>query len=245
MKTGTRMLSALIRIALLPCLCFFLALAPNGSSAEPRAGATTYSLGFSDFTGGPVLKWLEKKGFVPKQDAATESKIQFSIADEALILQAKKRALGLLLRETNVVGYSKIRIEWGVDMFPMGASYEKGIRSDGVMVYIFFGDEKLSSGSFLIPDSPYFIGLFLCQSDPVGHPYQGRYFHAGGRYVCADQTKAGETVTTDFSIADAFKRYFDKSESPFISGLGIAIDTEAAKGTGVAKSYIRTIEFLK
>jgi hypothetical protein len=52
-------------------------------------------------------------------------------------------------------------------------------------------------------------------------------------------------VTTDFSIADAFKQYFNKSESPFVSGLGIAIDTEAAKGSGVAKSYVKTIEFLK
>jgi hypothetical protein len=243
MKIDTQMLSALTPTALLLCVCVFLALAPNGASAAPKTGP--YSLGFSNFTGGSALNWLEKKGFVPQQDAATESKIQFSISHEALILEAKKRAHGLLLKETNVVGYSRIRIVWGVDAFPMGASYEKGIRSDSVMVYVFFGDEKLSSGSFLIPDSPYFIGLFLCQSDPVGHPYQGRYFHAGGRYVCADQTKAGEMVTTDFSIAEAFKRYFDKGEPPFISGLGIAIDTAAAKGSGVAKSYIRTIEFLK
>jgi len=244
MKTSTRVLSALTRITLLLCLCLFLAVVAKGASAEPRAGAP-YSLGFSDFTGGSALKWLEKKGFLAKQDAATESKIQLSIADSALFLQAKKQALGLLLRETNIVGYSRIRIEWGVDAFPTGASYEKGNRSDAVMVYVFFGDEKISSGSLLIPNSPYFIGLFLCQSDPVGHPYRGRYFHAGGRYVCADQTKVGETVTSSFAITDAFKRYFDKSEAPFISGLAIAIDTESAKGSGAAKSFIRTIEFLK
>jgi hypothetical protein len=244
MRTDTRMLSALIRATLLLCLCVSLVLPPRGASAEPRAGAP-YSLAFSDFTGGSALQWLEKKGFVAKQDAATDSKIQLSIADSTLFLQAKKQAMGLLLRETNVVGYSRIRIEWGVDAFPMGASYENGNRSDAVMVYVFFGDEKLSSGSLLIPNSPYFVGLFLCQSDPVGHPYQGRYFRAGGRYVCADQTKTGETVSTTFAITDAFKQYFDKSEAPFISGLALAIDTEAAKGNGVAKSYIRTIEFLK
>ncbi len=51
------------------------------------------------------------------------------------------------------------------------------------MLYIFFGDKKLSSGSLLIPDSPYFIGLFLCESDPVNEPFTGRYYHTGGRYI--------------------------------------------------------------
>jgi len=33
------------------------------------------------------------------------------------------------------------------------------------MVYVFFGHEKYSSGSMFVPDSPYFIGFFLCPNE--------------------------------------------------------------------------------
>ena len=111
-------------------------------------------------------------------------------------------------------------------LYALLATPEWRARLDWSKAYVFFGDEKLSSGSLLVPNSPYFLGLFLCQSDPVGHAYQGRYFKAGGRYVCVDRAKAGETVTTDFEINEAFKRYFGQSDTPYISGLGIAIDTD-------------------
>ena len=113
------------------------------------------------------------------------------------------------------------------------------------MVYVFFGTEKISSGHFLVPDSPYFIGLFLSDSDPVGEGFQGRYFKAGGRYICVDRAPKGKEITTDFPIAETFKLMFGKGQAPPISGIGIGIDTEHAKGNGVAESFIREIEFLK
>src|SRR6516165_9370857 len=58
-----------------------------------------------------------------------------------------------------------------------------------------------SSGHFLVPDSPYFIGLFLCDSDPIGEGFRGRYFQAGGRYICIDRATKGKEITTDFPIA--------------------------------------------
>jgi hypothetical protein len=229
---------------LLPLFAALIVVTAAARPAEPMPVPDTV-FDFTGYSGGPVLKWLAQKGFVAKQDATSASKVQFSIADDDLILEAKRKALALLLSEANLAGFSRIRITWGVDEFPEGASYEKGLRSDAAMVFIFFGDEKISSGSMLVPDSPYFIGLFLCQTDPVGRPYQGRYFKAGGRYVCVDQTKTGETVTTDFAIDDAFKRFFGLSHTPYISGVGIAIDTDSAKGKGTAKSFIREIEFLR
>jgi hypothetical protein len=215
--------------------------------AGPRAEAAdvTFSLGFADYAGGPPLQWLAQKGFMPKRDAANQSRVVFSGAGEQLGLETRKQAAGLLLNEANVLNYSKIRIEWGVDAFPPGASYAKGVRSEAAMVFVFFGDKKLSSGSLLIPDSPYFIGLFLCDSDPVDQAFTGRYFKAGGRYVCVDRSTAGQRVVTEYPIAAAFTRLFGKSPAPDISGLGISIDTESAKGDGVAKSFIRKIEFVK
>ncbi|MGH6932235.1 MAG: hypothetical protein ACREEE_07350, partial [Dongiaceae bacterium] len=128
--------------------------------------------------------------------------------------------------------------------FPQGVSYDKGIRSEPIMVYTFFGKKRISSGSLLVPDSPYFIGLFLCEAGRIDHPYTGRYFKAGGRYVCINVVKAGERVVSEFDLGKAAKKYFKLSEIPPISGFAIGIDTNNAKGGGTAKSYIRKIEYL-
>ena len=160
-------------------------------------------------------------------------------------MEAKGSALGLLVRETDIVGYSRIRIGWGVERFPPGASYEQGIRSDAVMVYVFFGNQKVSSGSLLIPNSPYFLGLFLCETDRTGYPYIGRNFKLGGRYVFLEQTTTGTATTSEFAIADAFLRFFKRDEILAISGIAISIDTKSAKGDGTAKGFVKKIEFLR
>lgn len=231
------------RRALPPALAVLLAIAMATGAAASEI-SRDHAVEFMDFPGGAVLAWLEHRGFEAKQDATSASKVEYSIADADLILEAKRKALALLLSERNLLGFSRIRIEWGVRKFPAGASYENGVRTDPAMIYIFFGDEKISSGSMFVPDSPYFIGLFLCQSDPIGQPYKGRYFKAGGRYVCIDHTTVGETVVSEFAIDEAFRSYFGLAETPFISGVGIGIDTEAAKGDGTASAFIRSIEFL-
>lgn len=216
--------------------------------ASVPAGSTDgviYSADFSGPPGGSVLNWLDAKGFKPQRDANNSRKVVYSVSHNGLGLETKTRAFALLLNETDVRDYSRIRIQWGVDAFPAGASYEKGVRSEAVMVYVFFGKERHSSGSLFIPDSPYFLALFLCDSDPTNKPFKGRYYHAGGRFICVDRPPLGASVTTDFPIAEAFTRIFRKTQPPDISGFGIAIDTANAKGTGVAKSFIRKIEFLK
>jgi hypothetical protein len=210
-----------------------------------HASSIAYDVLFSDYVSGSTLQWLAKKGFEPKRDATNGNKVVLSHAENALVLQTKKQAAGLLLSEVNIHTYSKIRIRWGVDDFPLGASYAKGIRSEAIMVYVFFGTKKISSGHFLVPDSPYFIGLFLCDSDPIGEGFQGQYFKAGGRYICIDRAPKGKEITTDYPIAETFKLTFGQSAAPAVSGIGIGIDTEHAKGNGVAKSFISQIEFLK
>lgn len=220
----------------LPILAILLLL------ASPAA-ADGQTFDFTGYTGGSVLSWLQSKGFQPKQDA-TSTKVVYTIDNNDLNLQAKQKALALLLSEANLIGFTKVRITWGVEQFPQGASYENGVRSDPLMIYLFFGDQKISSGSMLVPDSPYFIGLFPCQSDPIGKPYKGRYFKAGGRYVCADHATTGQTLTTTFNFDDAFKNFFGQAETPYVSGFGIGIDTDAAKGNGTASSFVQRIEFL-
>jgi hypothetical protein len=226
-------------LAVMALLC--LAAAPSSGAAD---GGVVYATDFKGYTGGSVLDWLRRNNFVAKQDAGNKSKIALSIEDGALVLEAKQRALGLLVNETDMPGARRIRIEWEVGAFPQGVSYDKGIRSEPIMVYTFFGTEKISSGSMLVPDSPYFIGLFLCEDGRTDHPYTGRYFKAGGRYVCANVVKAGEKIVTEFDVGEAVKDYFKLSEMPTISGFAIGIDTDNAKGNATAKSYIRKIEYL-
>jgi hypothetical protein len=229
-------------LAVLAIAIFVIAV--SGHPAR-SASDVIYGVDFSRFSGGPVLRWLESRGFVPKQDASNSRRVVYSIARDTLTLETRTRAFGLLLNEEDVRDYSRVRIEWGVDAFPPGASYEKGIRSEAVIVYIFFGKERHASGSLLIPDSPYFIGLFLCESDATNQPFTGRYHHASGRFICVDRPSPGNSVTTEFPIAEAFTRIFGQNQAPDISGFGIGIDTASARGTGVAKSFIKKIEFLK
>jgi hypothetical protein len=210
-----------------------------------RASNIVYDVQFSDYPGGSTVQWLAKKGFEPQRDAVNKNKVTISHSGSALVLETKTRAAALLLSEVNVRTYSKIRIRWGVDAFPHGASYVKGVRSESIMVYVFFGTEKIGSGSIFIPASPYFIGLFLCDSDPVGEAFKGRYFQAGGRYVCIDRARKGEELITEFPIAASFRQFFGQAQAPAISGLGIGIDTESIKGSGAAKSFISEIELIE
>jgi hypothetical protein len=213
--------------------------------ATARAESITYDVIFTDYASGPTLQWLDNKGYEPERDADNGNKVVVSHDGKVLSLATRKQAAGLLLSQVQIHTYSTIRITWGVNAFPPGASYANGVRSEAIMVYVFFGTEKIESGHFLVPDSPYFIGLYLCDSDPVGQAFTGRYFKAGGRYVCIDHATIGKEVVTDYAIADAFKQFFGQNQPPPISGVGVGIDTENAQGNGVAKSFISEIEFLK
>jgi len=227
---------------LVAALALLLTWPCRAYSGDPNL---VYSVDLTDYSGGPVMNWLKGKGFAPEQDMTDQRRIVLTGSDRALTLQAKAPSLGLLVNEVDVPVYSRIRIDWGVQAFPPGASYEQGVRSDAVMVYVFFGSKKLSSGSLFIPDSPYFLGLFLCEADRTGYPYVGRYFKLGGRYVCVDRTTAGKAVTTEFAVAEAFQRFFERDEVLPISGIAIGVDTKSAKGDGSAKAFIKKIEFLR
>ena len=116
------------------------------------------------------------------------------------------------------------------------------------MVVVFMGDERQSSGSMFIPDSPYFVGLFLCHGDDkVNHPYVGSYFKKGGRYVCVDRPAEGKLVTSRFDLLEAYRTYFDKErdDDPAVSGLALALDTKKAADGGKSSAFIREIRFYR
>lgn len=216
-------------------------------SAIAERGRLAHIIRFTDYEIGSEEDWLQGKGFKFEKDMRNRNRIDLEINNGSLTIEAKRRAFGFMVNETvNVPEFTHVEIDWGVNQFPEGASYEQGIRNEAIMVVIFMGDERLSSGSLFIPDSPYFIGLFICHGDDrVNYPYLGTYFKKSGRYVCGDSSEANEIVTTRFELLEAYRTYFDKErdDDPGISGLAIAVDTKKAQGGGKASAFIREIRF--
>ncbi len=204
-----------------------------------------YVIDFSNYSGGSVRKWLESKGLYYEGAAKYPTEIEFSIQDGMLFIKTKQPVRGFLVcKDIILAEVSKVRIEWGIIKYPKDASFEKGNRTQALGFYIFFGPEKLSSGYFMIPDLPYFLSLFLGESDEINIPYKGRFFHAGGRYVCVGNPEVKETVISEFDLAGAFQTYYEK-EAPAISGLCLEIDTTTSGGGGKAEAYIKRIEFIE
>jgi len=189
---------------------------------------------------------LKEKGFQFKRDAKNRKKLDLEVGEEGLIFDIKSSMLGMMVNEgVDLEEFTSIGLEWGINDYPEGASYEAGIRNEALMVIVFFGYEKISSGHFAIPNAPYFIGFFLGREEEVGKGYVASYFKKSGRYVCLGNPKEGETVKSEYNLVEAFKRKYEKDEIPLISGIVLAIDTTKAKNQGKARAFIKSIEFLE
>ena len=215
-------------------------------SVDEGLNGVTYSVGFSDYAQGPVENWLESKGFKFEDGIMIRSKLDLDIDDGGLVIEAKEPVRGYLANESvKIKDFSKVRIEWGIRKYPNGASYEKGVRNEALILYVFFGDKKISSGSIFIPNRPYFVGLFLCDDDRLNHPYKGQYFHKGGRFVCLGKPKPSKTVVSEFDLRRGFQTYFGKNEVPVISGISLGVDTTSSGDGGRAAAFIKSIKFIK
>src|SRR5919106_58501 len=204
-----------------------------------------YRLDFSDYGGGSLETWLESKGFKFEEAAKDPHALKLSVQNGALILEAKEQLRGFLFKDSlEIENFSKVKLEWGILKYPEGASYERHRRNEALMVYISFGHEKLPSGNMVLPDMPYFIGLFLCKDDKLHTPYIGRYYQEGGRFVCLAHAEPQQTIVSEFDLVTAFRTYFDKGAVPPISGINLGVDTSDAGDGGKAAAYIRSIEFI-
>jgi hypothetical protein len=227
----------------------FLAIAVGfAGAATADEDKLVHVVRFTDYEIGTIDDWLLGKGFRFEQDAKRRDRIDFDIEDNALLIESNKRALGLMPNEAvNLQEFDYIEIDWGVNRHPRGASYEQGVRNEAIMAIVFLGDERHPSGSMFIPDSPYFVGLFLCSGDDrVNHPYVGSYFKKNGRYVCLDRPGPGQLVRSRFDLLQAYRRFFDKEgdDDPGISGIALGLDTKKSKG-GKASAFVREIRLYR
>lgn len=219
------------------------------AAARTQADAfqkVNFLIDFSDYESGSVEQWLREKRFEFERDAKNRKRLDLDVRVDALILEAKRRMRGFIINEgVDLEEFSTIRIEWGILKYPQGASYEDRVNNEALMVIVFFGYDKISSGHFAIPNSPYFIGFFLGEEEEINKGYKGRYFHKSGRFVCLGNPAPGETVISEYDLIAAFKRKYEKDEVPLISGIALAIDTSSSADGGKAAAFIKSIEFLE
>jgi hypothetical protein len=223
-------------------------MASTGATPPADRGVPkiTWVIDFADYAGGPIEAWLHAKGFRLEHGAEDPAALALSHHAGALVLEAKEPVRGFLVNDQVKLEHaSTIRITWGIIKYPKDASYERKVNNEALMVYISFGQDNVPSGHVLIPARPYFIGLFLGQEAQLNTPYQGKFFHEGGRFVCVGHPQPYETVTSEFDLRTAFRTYFDKADVPLISGISLGVDTFASGEGGTAAAYIHRIELLE
>ena len=224
-------------------LCGFLLLTFS-------AGAETiYELDFSTASGN-VQNWFEKIKWELRRDVA-DMNLRFE--DGKLVIEPTEEEFGVLIREFEkkeyLHGVSKIRIEWGVDQYPLGADWsgpkEKTRNTrEAISFMVFFGDTKLDSGFALAPDLPYFISFFLAKNESPDQIYYGNYWQEGGRYLCIPcDGSIGKTYITEIDLSAKFFELFGKKQLP-VTALGIEVDvqtTEKVNGRH-SKAFIKRVQ---
>ena len=210
-------------------------------------GEPTYVLRFTDYDHGSIDDWLQAKGFQFKHDLQRRDRINLDVGPNGLVIEAKRQAFGIMPNEyVNLRDFRFIEIDWGVNRFPEGASYENEVRNEALLVTVFLGEEDQPSGSMFIPDSPFFVSLFLClDNDRLNHPYIGTYYKKGGRFVCTGKPEEGQMVTTRFDLFRAYQTFFEHKHQriPVVSGIALSLDTQKSDGGGKTSAFIREIRF--
>jgi hypothetical protein len=209
------------------------------------ADELVHAFDFTTQPKGSAISWLKEQGF------------EFKLAFEALNPRFEKGALWLSTQrpEAGLCGVTfakgsdlqqvkRLRLTWGVEEFPEGADWERGINRTPLAVMVSFGYERLSSGlPFGIQAAPYFISPFIGAREAEGKAYTGKFWKLGGRYICVKRGKAGETMVSELAIDHLFQTLFSKSPTPAISAVGIQMNTKDTGGPAAA--FIKKIEFLR
>lgn len=209
-----------------------------------------YELDFSQAR-GDAEDWFEDKGWKFQEDM---DDMNPRFENGAFIIEPEDDDLGAISKElsmaTALKNVKRVRIEWGVDQYPAGANWS-GPKSktrntrEPVSLMIFFGKDRIDSGSSFVPNLPYFISLFLGEKEKPGTIYYGNYWQKGGRYLCEPcDGSTGTTFITDIAIADKFKEMFSM-DAPPITGLTIEVDAQKTdrKNGRHSKAFIKKIQF--
>ena len=123
-----------------------------------------------------------------------------------LVFEPTKDALGVMMRDFDPKDYlhdvTKVRIEWGVDQYPLGADWSGPVDQtrntrEAISFMIFFGEKKLNSGFFLAPDLPYFISLFLGKDERPDQVSYKLYNTTGANHPLKLRVSSGGAAVTE------------------------------------------------
>ncbi len=228
------------------CLLGLLCMTGMVAASPSLANEVIHQFDFGAEPNSPARNVLASRNFVVKKDATDGHKINLYHTEDALHIQVNNPSFGMIAHEQDIPGANHVRLHWGVSTYPQGASYEHGVDNEAIMVYVFFGHEKYSSGSMFVPDSPYFIGFFLCpnESDRLEQPYAGHYYKKTGSFICVDHPGEGKIAISEINLAEEFRKSFGLASIPPVSGISIEVDTTSSKNDGKAASFLQRIEFL-
>jgi len=228
-----------------PPLALFLLVAAICAGGAHAEDDHLYAFEFAATADESPYEWLAASEFSLERHADDPDRIELYHANDALHVRVKKPAFGMVVHELDIPGARHLELEWGVSDYPDGASYEHGVDNEAIMVYVFFGHERLPSGEMFVPDSPYFIGFYLCPPgvDDVDEPYAGHHYEKTGRYICMAHPAQGEMVKTRIDLEDEFQHSFERDFVPVISGISIEVDTTDSKNDGHAAAFIRRLAF--
>ncbi|PIE65392.1 MAG: hypothetical protein CSA26_03470 [Desulfobacterales bacterium] len=178
---------------------------------------------------------LQAHGFSFEKDMDDKKKIHLRGTPNGLEIKALKPAFGLLAKKgLTVHNTDTIEVEWGVTAYPKGADWHNTLNREALMVYLFFG-EPVDADKFYLPDSPYFIGMFLCENEQTQVPYIGKNYKETGRYVCLEKPAAGKTIRSVFNFNQAYRQWFKTDRVPPITGIALEVDTtDLPEGTAAA-----------
>jgi hypothetical protein len=208
-----------------------------------------YKVDFSSAS-GDVEDWFEKIGWEFKEDMED---MQPRFENGSLIIEPDDDDLGVIAYQfpkgKGLKGIKKIRVEWGVNQYSDGANWDgpkskKRNTREPISLMIFFGDEKVESGSSFVPNLPYYIALFLGEKEKAGQVYYGNYWQKGGRYLCEPcDGSLNKTFVTEVMLEDKFKELFEMDMPP-VTGLTIEVDAQDTnkKNGRHSKAYFKKIE---
>ena len=223
-------------------VCFLCCVTLLLSSAT-LAGATGRVLHRVDFSiqpDGDAVAWLTQQGFAFHLEA---HELAPRFEQGRLVLETATETAGVLVRKLHVSGVRHLRVRWGVDRYPRGADWAKGVYRVPIAVMVSFGEDKMASGSLFVPNAPYFLSVFLGEHEQEGRAYTARYYQQGGRYFCQPcGVPPGQTVVTEFDLATHFTEQFQPHVLPPVSSVSVQMNTTDT--TGGARAFLISIELL-
>jgi hypothetical protein len=222
------------------CLCW-VTLLLSSATMVGAASRVIYRVDFSSQPDGDAVAWLKRQGFAFHLKA---HELAPRFEQGRLVLETATETAGGFVQTLNVPGVRRLRVRWGVDRYPQGADWAKGVYRVPIAVMVSFGEDKIASGSLFIPNAPYFLSVFLGAHEQEGRAYTARYYQKGGRYFCQPcGVPPGQMVVTEFDLATHFTEQFQQRILPSVSSVSVQMNTTDT--TGGARAFLITIELLE